>query len=283
MKPTSLLSLALVLLLCINGHAENAPLTRINLPKLNNSTEEANSETQSLEAPLPNASRFVTFQVDMSVQKAIGRFQKEKSSVRVAGTFNGWSVKEGYLELAETGDSLYLGSLPISGPIGTVVKYKFYLETPQDNGSPKRLAENVPPREFKLTHNQNDQTLPPSYFSDLQARTVAFHVSAQDLIDKKEIEPKNGALAVIGEFNKWDTERGKIPLNYLGNGIFSGSGFLYGPEGARVQYRFFNPSPQAPNGGIEPGETPREMYLKKGGKPQNTPLTRFGSSFRLSQ
>jgi hypothetical protein len=219
----------------------------------------------------------------MAVQEAIGRFQKEKSSVRVAGTFNGWSVKEGYLELAETEGSLYIGSLPITGPIGTIVKYKFYLETPQHNGPPKRLAESNTPREFKLTHDQIPQTLNPSYFSDLQARTVAFHINAQNLLDKKEIEPKNGALSVIGEFNKWDTQRGQISLNYLGNGIFSGSGLIYGPEGARVQYRFFNPSPQASNGGIEPGETPREMFLKKGGRPQNTPLTRFGSSFRLSQ
>jgi len=256
------------------------PLTRVRPPT--DPYEEAKNSPPRF---TPNPSRLVTFQLDLSTQKAIGRFPGNNTSVRVAGSFNNWSIREGYLEMIETPNNIYIGTLPISGSIGTKILYKYYLETPQIAGSsrpPNRDVETIPPRELKLEHDGINQQLDVVSFSDLEARPVVFYVNAKEQIKSKELNTETGGVIVTGDFNNWELEKGTLPLKHLGNGIYAGGAFLYGKEGSKIEYRFLNTTPNAPNGGLEIGEKNRFLTLKKPGARQNLPLTRFGSQFRMS-
>ena len=103
-----------------------------------------------------------------------------------------------------------------------------------------------------------DQAQP--YFNNFQItntpipegnRTVTFNVdmSLQEILGN--FNSTNGSVVVIGSFNNWSTESGMITLTDQGNGLYSGSGSIFGGEGAAISYKFFNATSGAPNGGYE--------------------------------
>jgi len=64
--------------------------------------------------------RKVTFRVDMSVQAQLGNFNPSTGTVKVAGTFNGWTAAD----LTAQGSGIYAGEFVVNGPL-SAVEYKF--------------------------------------------------------------------------------------------------------------------------------------------------------------
>ena len=82
-------------------------------------------------------------------------------------------------------------------------------------------------------------------------RTVTFNVdmSVQEILGN--FNSTSGSVMVIGSFNNWSTDNGMITLTDQGNGLYSGSGSIFGGEGSLIEYKFFNTTSGAPSGGYE--------------------------------
>lgn len=82
-------------------------------------------------------------------------------------------------------------------------------------------------------------------------RTVTFNVDMSAQENLGNFNSTSGSVVVIGSFNNWSTESGTISLTNLGNGLYSGSGSIFGGEGSAISYKFFNTTSGAPSGGYE--------------------------------
>jgi hypothetical protein len=79
--------------------------------------------TQSLTTATFNnqsEARKVTVRVDMSIQQQAGNFNPSTGTVKVGGTFNGWTA----VTLAAQGNAIYAGEFVVVGPL-SAVEYKF--------------------------------------------------------------------------------------------------------------------------------------------------------------
>jgi hypothetical protein len=87
----------------------------------------ASSQSISLSGTVnPALTRPVTFLVDMSIQIALGRFFPAFDRVEVRGVFNNFAGTELF---DADGDGIYSGTLIISGSLGTIQNYKFFVAT----------------------------------------------------------------------------------------------------------------------------------------------------------
>lgn len=105
----------------------------------------------------------VTFQVDMSVQIALGGFDPAVSTVSVAGEFNGWSASDLMLTQSVSDPDLWVGTRTLTGAANSTVLYKFVM-----NGG--NWEGNVGPggaQNRALTLTSVAQTLPPVFFNNV--------------------------------------------------------------------------------------------------------------------
>ena len=89
---------------------------------------------------VPNPDVEITFQVDMSVQIALGRFDPEKEFVTVRGDVNGWDCSEP-LEPETDGSLVYVGRLEALGHATGLTEFKFNVgctEVGWEDGIPNR-------------------------------------------------------------------------------------------------------------------------------------------------
>lgn len=113
----------------------------------------------------------VSFQVDMSVQKALGRFDESTDIVYVRASFNDWMnnpFPNAAWQLYQVGSSLiYSNTFQIVAPPGTTICYKFFGNTSPD-------WESINNREFALTNSTI--ALPLVYFSDMDMASTCPYV-----------------------------------------------------------------------------------------------------------
>ncbi len=117
-----------------------------------------------LESPAARASTPVTFQVDMTVQIALGSFDPAGGELlTVAGDLlNGWSTTASVLTNAPT-SSLYSGTFNFTNPVGSTASYKFVMNGlwEKNNVGPGETQN----RQFTLA--TEPQVLPVVYFDNL--------------------------------------------------------------------------------------------------------------------
>jgi hypothetical protein len=100
-------------------------------------------------------SRKVTFRVDMSIQEQLGNFNPSTGTVKVAGSFNGWTG----VALTAQGNGIYAGEIVIDGPISGVT-YKFLANDAYESVAGDRTLSTS-------LLNLPATTLDPVYFSDV--------------------------------------------------------------------------------------------------------------------
>jgi hypothetical protein len=227
------------------------------------------NDLQILGDPAPAGNRTVTFNVDMSVQESLGNFNSSNGSVIVVGTFNGWNTGNG-VTLSNTGNGVYSGNGSIFGAEGSSVQYKFFNTTP---GAPNSGYESSDDRSLTLGAPDVPQNIPVVYFSNqLPTRVVTFSVNMSEQITRGNFNGTTGNVSVAGEFNGWSTTANLLTSS--GNGIYTGNVTVSGLGNATLSYKFFNSTPNAPNGGFEAGND-RSLVLGNPGTPQILPTETF--------
>jgi hypothetical protein len=227
------------------------------------------NDLQILGDPAPAGNRTVTFNVDMSVQESLGNFNSSNGSVIVVGTFNDWNTGNG-VTLSNTGNGVYSGNGSIFGAEGSSVQYKFFNTTP---GAPNSGYESSDDRILTLGAPDVPQNIPVVYFSNqLPTRVVTFSVNMSEQITRGNFNGTTGNVSVAGEFNGWSTTANLLTSS--GNGIYTGNVTVSGLGNATLSYKFFNSTPNAPNGGFEAGDN-RSLVLGNPGTPQILPTETF--------
>src|SRR3974390_924226 len=121
----------------------------------------------ALAATMPASATMVTFQVDMSVQTTLGKFNPTTDTVVVAGdAINSWNTSASPLTSSVENSKIWTGTFDLSAAAGTTVQYKYVMNTvgglvwEGNVGSGGGTAN----RTFSMP--AADQTLPAVYFDN---------------------------------------------------------------------------------------------------------------------
>ena len=97
--------------------------------------------------------RKITVRVDMSIQQQAGNFNPSTGTVKVGGTFNGWTAAS----LVAQGSGIYAGEFLVDGPL-SAVEYKFMNGDTYESISNRTITVALP--------NLAASTLDPVYFNN---------------------------------------------------------------------------------------------------------------------
>jgi hypothetical protein len=101
----------------------------------------------------------LTFQVDLAVQIAQGKFDPAAGTVSVAGdAINNWDTSASPMTKSTANTNLWVTTLDVTNASGGILLYKFVL-----NGSTWESRDN---RSYTLT-STNAQTVPTQFFDDI--------------------------------------------------------------------------------------------------------------------
>jgi hypothetical protein len=190
--------------------------------------------------------RSVTFAVDMGVHIFKGLFNPATNGVEVRGDFNNTAFNTGFPLFRQGTSTIYTNTLAINGTNEAVLNYKFF-----GNGTNELAWENRGNRSLSLA--SSNQTVPTAFFSDLsEARKITFRVDMTKQIEKGNFNPASNSVSVIGSFNTFNpTANVMAPAPGEGPNVYTATVFLDGPQSGNIEYKFFNNSVGAPNGGYE--------------------------------
>ncbi|MCC7430426.1 T9SS type A sorting domain-containing protein [bacterium] len=208
----------------------------------------------------------ITFQVNMSVQTAVGNFNPANGDkIVLRGTMNGWG---GYAdELIEDtfNPGHYAFTKTMNGVPGSIPEYKFVHAVPDSAGGFVDNWESVNNRTFTFTGS--NLTIPEVYFNDVgpndiitQNVTVYWRVNVANAIDFTTGQPfpAINSVYIAGFFNNWPWDAfdpqdqlkddGVFPDATAGDNIYTGSHTF--PTGAdKVQfYKYSINGPDNENG-----------------------------------
>ncbi len=143
----------------------------------------------------------VTFQVNMSTQMKIKRFDKAKDTVVVRGDFNGWGGNA--LKLSDPdGDSVYVGTFSVPNAPKSIT-YKFVKLSPNVAGdqweSSNDRKDTIPstPRILKIVYFNNDST---TVYSD---NFITFQVNMKKQLKFAKFDKAKDSVVVRGDFSGW--------------------------------------------------------------------------------
>jgi len=208
----------------------------------------------------------VTFQVDMTVQKATGHFNPPSDTVEVQGSFNNWTAGQYLLTNNPTAvnSNVYSGVVPVVGAVNSGESYKFVINSSSlgmevyESSTPKQSTLDDGPddynRFFQLS-NTTTTVLSPVLFSDMElddylpkAMSVTFAVNMSGAVgtDGHVFNASAGDTVWInGDFvpwYPWYTQVNPIaaPAQYQmtasGGGIFTTTVAL--PKGTPVAFEY---------------------------------------------
>ena len=160
--------------------------------------------------PVPPVTNLVTFQVDMSIQAALGKFPD--LYVEARGLFNGWTGGFQLTNNSAPYTNKYSGVWTIVNNPGTTIGYKFWdnyfpgnYETPPSTGGGNRT--------FNLLTTNGTIVLPDVYFDDQTLNSivssntmVAFSVDMTGAVQYGTTTPFNpitDAVYINGDFLGW--------------------------------------------------------------------------------
>ena len=180
----------------------------------------------------------VTFQVNMSVQIALGNFDPAAGTVYVAGEFNGWN-STGF-ELARSGSNpnLWVGTLKLTGAANSSVDYKFVM-----NGSTWEGNVGLNGAQNRaLTLKSTAQTLPVVFFNNVATLPsnipITFQVNLGVQIAQGTFDPA-GTVSVAGDvLNKWDPAASMLTQSTKDPNLWTGTFDVSSSDGAVMLFKY---------------------------------------------
>ncbi len=184
-----------------------------------------------------SVTNLVTFQVDMSVQTALGAFDPTSGMVNLAGEFNNWSTSATPLTNSATTPNVWTATVSLTGADASAVAYKYVM-----NGT---WEGNVGPggtQNRSLTLARTNQVLPVVYFNNTAGIPVptplTFQVNLGVQTALGNFDPTSGTVEARGTFNNWAagftlTNSVATPTLYSGTWVDTNDAV-----GAAIQYQF---------------------------------------------
>jgi hypothetical protein len=184
----------------------------------------------------------VTFQVNLSIQEAIGNFIPASHTVEAHGSFDNWGPGIS-LSPSPTNASIYQGTVNIDGSAGAAYEHKFVI-----NQGTLVWEGNVGPggpngnRIFTLA--ASPQLLPVVYFNNLTNNPgagipVTFRLSLGVQIARGLFDPASGTVVVAGPFNSWSTMASPLTNSVDNPTLFTGTvNISTVSPGGSVPYKF---------------------------------------------
>lgn len=181
----------------------------------------------------------VTFQVNMSVQIALGAFDPGAGTVSVAGEFNGWSASASELAPSASEPNVWVGTLPLTGARDSLVSYKFVM-----NGA--GWEGNVGPNGTQnrgLTLTSGPQTLPVVFFNNVtevpKNIPITFQVNLGVLVAQGGFDPDTGTVSVAGDpLNGWSATASTLTRSASDPNLWTGTFEVNSTIGAVILYKF---------------------------------------------
>lgn len=223
----------------------------------------------------------VTFQVNMSIQAALGNFTPGVDAVQVAGNFNGWNPLNGVLTQSVTNSDIYEGTFNLTGTTGTTNFYKFVygaagweVNGVGPNGANDRqvvipaTATNLP-----VVYFNNVNTLPAT-------RQVTFQVNLGVQRALGNFDPSLDFVQVSGDFNAWSTTASTLSQSVGDTNVWEGTFTVAGNAGGTANYKYvlatFASGDVWENNGVGPGGAQnRQLVLDPGN--QTVPVVYFNN------
>lgn len=188
---------------------------------------------------------WVTFQVNMSAQVALGNFTPESGAVFVAGDpINGWSESASPLEPSGENADVWVGTYEVTGTAGNACQYKFVMLSStgatvwEGSVGPGGGTGN---RTFTIS--DADQTLDVVYFNNVTSGTsvtsdVTFQVNMSVQTTLGNFDPETGTVYVAGEFNEWSASAAELTRNTTNPDLWTVTIPLTGAVDSAIGYKF---------------------------------------------
>jgi hypothetical protein len=221
-----------------------------------------------------NSSVFVaslTFQVNMSLQTALGNFDPASGTVSVAGdAINNWSPTASPLTNSVTDTNLWLGTFKITNAAGINVSYKYVL----NNGGTWEGNVGTGGAQNRSLVLSN-QVLPVAYFNNLTniptSIPLTFQVNLAAQIARGNFDPAAGSVSVAGDvLNTWSPTASVLTNSVTDSNVWTGTFTVNSAAGSTILYKYVL------NGGTWEGGDNR-MYTLTSTNQQSLPLVFFNS------
>jgi hypothetical protein len=168
----------------------------------------------------------VTFQVNLSIQEAIGNFVPGSQTVEVHGSFDNWGPGIA-LAVDPNNAGIYQGTVSITGSAGAAFEHKFVINqgTLVWEGN---VGPGGPDGNRVLTLGASPQILPVVYFNNLTNNPgagipVTFRVNLAVQIARGLFNPASGTVVVAGPFNNWSTTASPLTNSVDNPSVFVGT------------------------------------------------------------
>ncbi|MFW6347623.1 MAG: T9SS type A sorting domain-containing protein [Cyclonatronaceae bacterium] len=220
-----------------------------------------------------DATRPVSFSVNMSAQIADERFNPETDLVYLRGINEGWDAEDAIvMEANAETPEIYETTVSVEGPETGIEEFKYY-RAPADafeNGAFELIDE--PDRTLTLGPAGTPQILETVFFNneapdpEPDARPVSFSVDMSVQITAGNFDPETDEATLSGGFNGWEEN---ITLSPGENAIYETTLEIEGEEGSTQEYKFGINGTLEENGGegengnriltLGPADTPQPL------------------------
>ena len=219
----------------------------------------------------------VTFQVNMSVQVALGSFDPASSTVSVAGEFNGWSASDFMLTQSLTDSNLWVGTRTLTGAADSTVSYKFVMNggTWEGNVGPGGAQNRA------LTLTSAAQSLPVVFFNNVTAVPgnipITFQVNLGVQIAQGNFDPAAGTVSVAGDLlNNWNTSASVLTRSTTDLNLWTGTFEVNSSAGAVMLFKYVL-NDATWEGNVGPDGTANRTYTIASADPQTLPPVFFNN------
>lgn len=184
----------------------------------------------------------VTFQVNMEIQAAAGRFDTAADTVELHGSFDGWGSGVSLMASAADPD-VFSGTVDIAGAVGSAVQYKFVINQAGTLLWEGNVGPGGPNGNRTFTLSESAQVLPVVYFDNLETDPgagipVTFQVDLAVQIALGMFDPQSDTVVVAGPFNNWSTDASPLTPTATGSTVYSGTAAVKAAPGSSVPHKF---------------------------------------------
>lgn len=220
----------------------------------------------------------VTFQINMSVQVALGSFDPGSGTVSVAGEFNGWSASDFALTQSVSDLDLWVGTRTLTGAADSTVSYKFVMNggTWEGNVGPGGTQNRA------LTLTSSAQTLPVVFFNNVTAVPsnipITFQVNLGVQIAQGNFDPDLGVVSVAGDLlNNWNTSASVLTRSTTDLNLWTGTFEVNSSAGAVLLFKYVLNDGATWEGNVGPDGTQNRTYTIASTDPQTLPPVFFNN------
>ncbi len=209
----------------------------------------------------------ITFQIDMSVQIALGNFNPEQDLVFVAGDWNWGALSTGPFERATENTNIWRFTHNQTNSIGALVNYKFIIYR---SGTAVWEADGVGPggaRNRQYNFPAADTNLPVVFFNNVSnaavvvVSPVTFQVNLAVQDAYGNFVPGSDTVSVAGEFNDWNAAAWQLTPTETNQDLFVGTFNVTNTVGSTVNYKFvLNNGGRWERDGLGPGGAQNRQF-----------------------